>query len=234
MRHFFTLDGTSSTDFNTWIANSNMFDGAEHDDDSIEIPGRNGTIVLSNNRYKNFNGTVSCYIPHHMRHYVDALRSFLSARHQYCRYEDTMHPEVFLKARFKGGFSLSDSDRVGAAFDLVFDCKPQKFLKSGELPIEFTATGIIYNPTDYAAKPLIRCHGTSGTVTVGGVSVAVTGATSYVDIDCELMEVYEGSTSRNNTTTLTNGEFPEIAPGEAAVSFTGFSSVEITPNWYMI
>lgn len=234
MRDYFTLCGVSSVDFNTFIAKSNMFDGAEHDDDSVEIPGRNGTIILSNNRYENFSGSVECYIPFGMRHNVDALRSFLATKHNYSRYEDTMHPEVYMMARFVGGFSLSDSDRVGAAFDLTFDCKPQKFLKSGELPVEFTANGLIYNPTDHSAKPLIRCYGASGSVTVGGVSVAVTGASEYVDIDCELMEVYEGSTSRNSTTTLTNGEFPVIEPGEVDVSFTGFSTIEITPNWYMI
>ena len=62
----------------------------------------------------------------------------------------------------------------------------------------------------------------------------MTGSTAYADIDCELMEVYEGSSSLNNSTTLTNGEFPVIDPGEAAVSFTGFSAIEITPNWYTI
>lgn len=234
MRDYFTLDGKCSADFDTWIATSNMFDGAEYDAETVEIPGRNGTIVMSNNRFKNFAGSVSCYIPHDMKTNVDALRSFVSTKNSYCRYEDTMHPDEFRLARFVGGFQLPESDRVGAAFDLNFDCKPQRFLKSGEIPSEFAAAGNIYNPTDYASKPLIRCYGTSGSVTVGGVSVAVTGATTYADIDCELMEVYEGSTSRNSTTTLTNGEFPTIEPGEVAVSFTGFSSVEITPNWYKI
>ena len=234
MRHYFTLDGKSSTDFNTWIAKSNMFDGAEHDDNSVEIPGRNGAIIMSNKRYKNFRASVACYIPRHMRHNVDGLRSFLSAKHQYCRYEDTMHPDVYLMARFVGGFKLSDSDRVGAAFDIDFDCKPQKFLKSGEAPITYTANGTIYNPTNHASKPLIRCYGTSGTVTVGGVSVTVSGASAFADIDSELMEVHENGTSLNGTTTLTNGEFPVIDPGEIAVSFSGFTSIEITPHWFMI
>lgn len=234
MRDYFTLDGKNSIDFNTFIANSNLFDGAEHDDNSVEIPGRNGAIIMSNNRYRNLNGSVSCYIPHHMRHYVDALRSFLSTKHNYCRYEDTMHPDVYLMVRYAGGFALSDSDRVGAAFDIAFDCKPQKFLKSGELPIAYTASGLIYNQTDYASKPLIRCYGASGTVTIGGISVSVSGASSFADIDCELMEVYEKGTSLNSTTTLTNGEFPVINPGEVAVSFSGFTSIEITPHWFMI
>lgn len=234
MRHYFILNGKSSEDFNTWIASSNMFDGAEHDDEIVEIPGRNGTLVMSNGRYKNFLGKISCYIPHQMRTHVDYLRAFVSSCQQYVRYEDTMHPEEYRLVRFNGGFSLSDSDRVGAAFDLTFDCKPQRFLKDGELPVKFTSSGVIYNMTEYASKPMIRCYGASGSVTIGGISVAVTGATTYADIDCELMEVYEGSTSLNSTTTLTNGEFPVLNPGTNTVSFTGFSYIEITPNWFRI
>ena len=98
----------------------------------------------------------------------------------------------------------------------------------------FTTSGVVRNPTNYAALPLIRCNGTGGMVTVNGVSVAVTGCSSYVDIDCDIMEAYEGSVSRNGTTTLQNGAFPKLSPGDNAVSFTGFSSVVITPRFYTI
>ena len=73
-----------------------------------------------------------------------------------------------------------------------------------------------------------------GTVTVNGTPVTVTGCKTFADIDCELMEVYEGTASRNGTTTLVNGAFPELDPGENAVSFTGWSRVEITPRWWSI
>lgn len=234
MRDFFVLDGKSSIDFNTWVATSNLFDGAEHDDESIEIPGRNGTIVLSNNRYKNFIGKMTCYIPKEMQSHVNALRAFLSSNHQYRRLEENLHPDLYLMARYKGGFSLSQSDRAGAAFDLVFDCKPQKFLKIGEIPVQFVENGSIFNFTSYPSKPRIRCYGSAGSVTIGGISVNVSSASSYADIDSELMEVYEGKQSLNSKTVLTNGEFPVIKPGESTVSFTGFSYIEITPNWYTI
>ena len=40
--------------------------------------------------------------------------------------------------------------------------------------------------------------------------------------------------SRNGTTTLVNGAFPELDPGENAVSFSGWSRVEIIPRWWTI
>lgn len=234
MRNYFVFDGKSSAEYDAWIASSNAFDGAEHDEEVIEIPGRNGALVLSNGRYKNFVAGVECYIPHDMRTNVDGLRAFLSRKYGYCRYEEAIKPDEFRLARFLGPFSLSASDRVGAAFTLSFDMKPQRFLKSGEIPAVYTASGRIYNPTLYPAKPLVRCYGSGGTVTINGTPVTVTGCSAYADIDCELMEVYEGTASRNGTTTLVNGAFPELDPGENAVSFSGWSRVEITSRWWTI
>ena len=234
MRNYFVFDGKSSAEYDAWIASSNAFDGAEHDEEVIEIPGRNGALVFSNGRWKNFVAAVDCYISHDMRTNVDGLRAFLSSKYGYCRYEEAIKPDEFRLARFLGPFSLSASDRVGAAFTLSFDMKPQRFLKSGEIPAVYTASGRIYNPTLYPARPLVRCYGTGGTVTINGTPVKVTGCSAYADIDCELMEVYEGTASRNGTTTLVNGAFPELDPGENAVSFSGWSRVEITPRWWSI
>ena len=234
MRNYFVFDGKSSAEYDAWIASSNAFDGAEHDEEVIEIPGRNGALVFSNGRWKNFVAAVDCYISHDMRTNVDGLRAFLSSKYGYCRYEEAIKPDEFRLARFLGPFSLSASDRVGAAFTLSFDMKPQRFLKSGEIPAVYTATGRIYNPTLYPARPLVRCYGSSGTVTINGTPVRVTGCTAYCDIDCDLMEVYEGTNSRNGTTTLSNGIFPVLDPGENNISFSGWSRVEVTPRWWTI
>ena len=234
MRNYFVFDGKSSAEYDAWIASSNAFDGAEHDEEVIEIPGRNGALVFSNGRWKNFVAAVDCYISHDMRTNVDGLRAFLSSKYGYCRYEEAIKPDEYRMARFVGPFTVSASDRVGAAFDLSFDCKPQRFLKSGEIPAIYTASGRIYNPTLYPARPLVRCYGSSGTVTVNGTPVRVTGCTAYCDIDCDLMEVYEGTNSRNGTTTLSNGIFPVLDPGENNISFSGWSRVEVTPRWWTI
>ena len=59
MRNFFEFDGRASSGFDAWIARSNAWDGATHDDSSIEVPGRNGALVYSNDRWHNFELTVS-------------------------------------------------------------------------------------------------------------------------------------------------------------------------------
>lgn len=232
-RHYFVYDGISSENFGTYIAGSNLWDGAEHDDESVEIPGRNGTITLDNHRWKNMTVEVSCYIPGNMQVNVDALRNFLGQRHGYARYEDSVHPEYFRMARYKGPFKIDTADRVGASLKLAFDCKPQKFLKSGDEAFALSSGTTLHNPTGYTALPLIRAYG-SGTLTVGDISLSVTTEGMYTDLDCELQEAYEGDELRNSAVTLTNGNFPELPAGETTITFTGFSKVEITPRWWTI
>lgn len=232
-RNYFVFDGKSSAEFGTWVAASNAWDGAEHDEEIIEIPGRNGAIVFDNGRWRNFTAEVSCYMPKAMQTNVDGLRAFLSCRHGYCRYEETIKPDEFRLARFLAPFSLSEHDRVGAAFTLQFDCKPQRFLKSGEVPVVFTSSGSIYNPTEYDAKPLIRVYG-GGTLSVGETWMWANGtSTDYIDIDCELMEAYCGDTNLNSQVGTPNG-FPVLSPGKNGIYFTDFTRVEITPRWWRI
>ena len=234
-KHFFRFDGMNSADFGAYIAIGNIFDGAERDVESVEIPGRNGTLTLDNHRYHNLILTLTVYVPSQMRRHVDALRGYLQSRDGYCKLEDTLHPEEYRLARF-AGFVVTESDRKGASIDITFDCKPQRFLRSGDRAITYTVknNNIVVNRTYFTAKPLIRCYGASGTLTVNGVKVTVSGCTSYVDIDCDLMEAYEGETSRNSKTVLDSGAFPKLVPGNNTVSFTGFSRIAITPRWFMI
>jgi phage-related protein len=58
---------------------------------------------------------------------------------------------------------------------------------------------------------------------------------TYIDIDCETMEAYCGSTNMNANITLTSGKFPELASGSNAVAIgSGITQVTITPRWWIL
>ncbi len=233
MSWFFTFDGKPSTDFGTYIATSNMFDSPKRDIESVAVPGKSGELTLDNGRFKNFTGKLDAYCPYNMRRNIDGLREFLGSRVGYHRYTDNMHPEEFRMARFIDAFELDKSDRVGASIKLKFDLMPQRWLLAGEEPITFPSSGNIYNPTLYAARPLIRAYGT-GTFSIGGVSVQIRAANVYTDIDCELMDAFKGSINCNGNIVLQGGKFPTIAPGLNAITKTGITSLIITPRWWRL
>lgn len=230
-----TIDGKNCGDFGVWISGGGTFNAPPRDMDTISIPGRDGNIYFDNGRFQNINVTYPAFISKRFKPRMDDFRAWLCSKYHYVKIEDSYHPDEYRLGVFKGGLTVSTTARnLSGSFNLVFDCKPQRFLKSGDVPVQFTASGSIYNPTEYAAKPLVKCYGAGGTVTIGGVAVTVTGCTNHVTLDCDLMESYEDGTNRNGTTTLVNGEFPTLGAGANAVTFSGFSRVEITPRWWKL
>ncbi len=230
MKNFFTLDGVPSADLNTWLASSTMFDAPERDVESIEIPGRNGNILYDNGRFKNFGASVYCYVPKDMQTYVGALRNWLLSIKGYCRYEDTIHPDEYRMARYTGAFELEESDRVGATITLGFDCKPQRWLKSGENLRSISSGSILFNPTRFDALPLIVCSG-NGTISMNGTTMTVSGNSGQIYIDCDLQDAYLGSTNKNSKITST---FPKLSPGQNTITYSGLTGVQIAPRWWTI
>ena len=230
MRNYFTLDGVSSADFNTWLASSTMFDAPERDVETIEVPGRNGDIIYDNGRFRNFNASVYCYVPTDMSVYVNGLRNWLLGKTGYCRYEDTIHPDEYRMARYDGTFELEESDRVGASIALGFSCKPQRFLKSGEAMVPYTSGSVLYNPTSFDALPLIVCSG-NGSITLNGTTITISGNSGQIYIDCDLQDAYLGAVNKNGYITQ---NFPKLSPGNNTLAYTGVTNVQIMPRWWTI
>ena len=236
MRHWLLIDGKPTKDFGVYLSGDGTFKAAEKNLEEFTIPGRNGTFHYKSDTYKNVVVPYDCFIFKDFKRNVAALRSFLLSREGYGRIEDTHHPDEFRMGIYHEEFAPDVFDDLTAAqFTLNFDCKPERWLKDGEKVKTFTAAGMIINKTYFTAKPLIRCYGSSGTVTVNGVSVTVTGVDSYVDLDSEEQESHKGTDyTPNSRTTLVNGQYPTLKPGSNTVSFTGFTRIDITPRWWTL
>lgn len=100
--------------------------------------------------------------------------------------------------------------------------------------MKYTDSDSMSNPTAFPSQPLIRVYG-NGSFTMDGITVTVSSASSYTDIDCEAMDCYEGSTNRNNDVSFSTYDFPTLQPGDNAVTIiSGITAVEITPRWWQV
>lgn len=107
------------------------------------------------------------------------------------------------------------------------------FSSNGRMTITFIGATELINPTMFPSKPLIRVFG-NGTFTMNDVTVTITGATSYTDIDCEMMDCYEGSTNRNQNVSFSTYDFPELKVGSNTVSGENITMVYIWPRWWRL
>lgn len=237
LNNYFTFDSTTSESLDTYISGEGTFDAPERVYDMQIIPGRNGALALDEKRFENIDITYPAFIFKNdgmdFETAVSALRNTLLSKDGYKRLTDTYHPNEFRLAIYKSGLEVSPTciNRAGE-FELVFNCKPQRYLISGESAVTFTTSGTITNPTKFDARPLLVATGT-GNVTINGVQIAI--SKTPTTIDCEAMEAYNGTVSRNGDIVLTPNEFPVLSPGSNTITLgAGITKLEITPRWWII
>ena len=232
MINYLTYDGKSLRDYGVYVNGTYTFSAPQRNITKVVIPGRNGTLTIDNKRFENIEVTYEAFIIREFVENIEGLRNYLSTAAGYRRLEETYHPDEFRMARFVSGLSVTATPLMREGnFTLKFDCMPQRFLKSGEIPVEFTAAGSIFNPTLQQAKPLLRVWG-NGTVGIGSDTLTIADTTNYTDIDCESMDAYYGATNRNGNI---SGTFPVLEPGANGVALGGsITKVQITPRWWIL
>jgi len=235
--NYLEFDDIKTTDYSVWISGTGTFDAPVRAFEYVTIPGRSGDLILNNNRFENVEITYPCFISKGFETRFDAFRAALMSKAgKYYLLRDTYHPNEFRMAAIKGGTTPETGpyNRAGR-FDLVFNCKPQRYLVSGLTTTSLSASGTITNPTRFTSLPHIRIYGT-GTVGIGDVSVTVAeNPFEYIDVDCEAMDCFYGAQNANSYLSVTGTAFPSLGPGDNGITLDdGIIRVEITPRWYTI
>lgn len=236
MINFLTFAGKSTNDFGIWISGEGTYGAPERNVQTQEVPGRNGNLLFDMGNFKNISIHYPAAIKRDMPSRIRDFINFAGSQIGYQRLEDTYHPYEYRLARFNSKMSVDTAGYMNRSgqFTLEFDCKPQRFLKSGEDPIEFSSNGILYNRTEFDAKPLLRVYGTgAGTVGIGSETISISAISTYVDIDCEIMDAYKGAVNCNGNVSFTDDIV--LKPGNNNIAMTGnITKVIITPRWWII
>lgn len=244
MRHQIYYDGKALSDFGVYVSGEGVFGTPEKDYTVTEVPGRNGDIYSFNKRYKNITVTYRAFIIGRDRVTGNAtqdfalkmqgLRAWLNHADKYCRISDTYHPDQYRMGIHSEQMDVYEKLLRSGSFDLVFQCKPQRFLTAGEVAQVFTDPGALDNPYYFDAQPHIRVYG-YGFLYIGeyGIQIAQSSL-PYVDIDCERMDAYYGAINCNNMIAFSS-DFPVLVPGRSEITFDGtIERVEITPRWWTL
>ena len=228
-----TFNSINSLTYGVYISGTGVFNAPPRDREMIKVPGRNGAIIIDHGRYENIEITYPAFIIKDLAEKVRIFANKLLEPVDYVRLEDTYNPDEFRLAILSQGMDVNPVSWLAAgSFDLIFNCRPERFLKSGEIVHQFITSGSVTNPTDMPSKPIIRVYG-AGTVTVNGTAIEIAAhELSYIDIDCDLQEAFCGSTNANQYISLS--EFPKLDSGANSVALTGVTRVEITPRWWRL
>ncbi len=179
----FIFDGVNSLDYNIGITGSAVYNAPTRDVEMISIPGRDGEYALDHGRFNNIEITYPSGMGDNdqtnFAQRVSDLRNQLASRVGYKRLEDEYNPDEYRMAIYKSGLEVSpvQYSRAGQ-FDITFDCKPQRFLKSGETATSKARNSTINNPTLFDSHPLLQfnSNGSDGTISLGTQTITVKSA----------------------------------------------------------
>lgn len=207
--------------------------------EKIKVPGRNGDLLIDNGSWENGKRTYEVSIGSFTRHYYDmaiAVSTWLhSSNATYSRLEDSYEPDYYRLAAYLNDFDLSNLFNHGGRATLEFDCKPQRFLKTGDTKISFSKSSSILNPTGFPSLPIITVYGTgTGTLKVGDCSVTILNIKNQIIVDSEIQDAYLNDTNRNSEIETPNG-FPKLNPGLTKIEFSGgITKVDVVPKWFTL
>lgn len=171
-----TFDGQTSRDYGVFITGDAVYNAPERDVEMIDIPGRNGSFALDQGRFENITVTYPAGIyADNEEDFADAVsdfRNFLCSRSGYCRLEDDYNPDEYRLAIYKNGLDVSPAQLRAGEFNISFECKPQRFLTSGETPESINDGETITNPTPFASSPLLEVGGL-GEINLGDNTITI-------------------------------------------------------------
>lgn len=239
MSDFFTYNGVSSAAFLARVfPTDSMLKAPAHKYNQVVVPGRSGKLLMDLASYDNLprEYDVQIFGDSELGMFI-ALRNYLASCTGYLRLTDSFDTTHYYMASYTEAFDLTADwhSKKRARGTITFDCKPQRFLLSGETAVVKTSSGSITNPTRFAAKPLLRVTTTRSTgsvLGVGGTNITIKRQ-GVTYIDCETGRAYNGTTPYDSLVSLNTIDYPALVPGSNGISLgTGISRVEITPRWW--
>lgn len=169
--------GIDSRDYGVYITGEAVYNAPVRDVEMITVPGRNGAYALDRGRFENITvtypagmmeGTAADFADN-----ISDFRNALAALTGYQRLTDDYNPAEYRQAVYTGGLEVEAATGHNAGeFEIVFECKPQRFLTSGEDEIAVTSGDTVTNPTLFDSHPLLAVTG-YGTINIGGGDITL-------------------------------------------------------------
>ena len=172
-----TFGGINASTYNVFtLSGEKIYDMPTRQVELIDIPGRNGSLPIDKGSYNNITVEYDCFCygtnQADFKQKISAFTNAIASKIGYQRLSDTYHSDTYRMAMFIEGLEVTKvtgNENMGR-FTLKFNCKPQRYLISGETEIEVDNGDVVNNPTLFDASPLLMIDG-YGTVAFNGYEI---------------------------------------------------------------
>lgn len=241
-REGFCFGGIESMSYGVYITGVQVGDAPKRDVSFVQIPGRDGDLMIDNKRWHNVTITYHCAIVASFSERFDQFKNALLAKNGYHKLHDSIYPNIYRMAALVDGikpnaFRLNQS----GTFDIVFTCKPQRYdIFDSDWDHDIKQTpGQYYNFAHFTSRPIITIYGTgAGTLTIGNRTVDILNIDEELTLDCDTMNAFRqigDAPAENKNNDIYAPEFPVLEPGTNEISWTGdITSITIRPRGWKL
>lgn len=229
----------------------------EKEYNSTEIKRKNGSILTGTTRYKNVKKSfnIAVYDKEGLQKAASRLTTFLykyDGYNDYIRLEDSYEPDVYMLGVFNESDSLENILNEAGRGEIVFNCKPQKYLLSGNVKIDVVSNSqTIWNNTGFPALPIIKVMGT-GLIKfymrpsrgyLGDETSELLTAYLYIynnfneiTIDCEKFTAVDiNGQNMNPYISLQGAGYITFYPGQTGILCEGnIEKLSVIPRWWRL
>lgn len=232
------FNGVSSQDYGIQVEHPPEYQTPAKDYEIIHIPGRNGDLVIDNGSYQNVGRSYQIAIGDRDGDFTsmaNTIAEWLNSAPGYARLEDSYEPEYYRMAMYQDEVTIENLMQHAGRTTVEFNCKPQRFLKSGEDPVRCSNRSVLRNPTGFSSLPKITVYGSGQAVLgIGGYKITILSIDGFIVLDSEIQDAYKETINRNKDIKLSNG-FPKLTSGENYITWSGgITYVEVIPRWWTL
>lgn len=182
-----TFGSINSGDYGIYITGEAVYNAPQRAVNMVTVPGRNGAVAIDQGRWENINVTYPAGTfgddQSDFSEKVSAFRNAIMSLRGYQRLTDSYHPDEYRMGLFMEAFEVEPVGYSEAGqFSITFNCKPQRWLTSGETAVTVADGDTLTNPTLFASSPIFKING-YGTVGFGEYEIEITNkALGYYEL----------------------------------------------------
>lgn len=203
-----------------------------------KVKGKNGDVLGDPDRFENVikKYKISAYDGTDFYSVASKVSEWLHCGYnqKYIRLEDSYEPDVYRLAIYEETNALDNLLAQAGKCEISFNCKPQKFLITGDNRIDIPYSGkVINNPTNYPSLPIITFNG-SGTIRVNGKEIVVYDNFNTIRFDAETYDSVDIAGRNMNPYIYTLDQII-LNPGSNTITYEGdIYNLSIIPRWWKV
>lgn len=230
----FTFNGTSSGQFGLRVTSDYVINSTGQDINTVTVAGRDGDLLLSNNRLKSVTIELPCTIMSNKK--LTDAGSEISNWLNIAGYKDltlSWDPDFIYRSAFIETFEVVSLMRQFGKVKLNFLTYPVKFYKQGRTTQTLSNGATVNGIGNVNAKPIITLVGSGDcTLTINGRKTKLRAVQNTITLDMQARQVFSGNLPAwDKVVRAPQYQMPYLDAGRNLISWDGDFTVSMIPNW---